>query len=139
MSVRAKTAQAQGFYYVAAALWSLFDMRGFEWATGPKTDAWLVRTVALLLLSVGMSLVVAAVGRGRRSVSAESQLTAMAVAASLFGVDCWYVFRDVISPIYLVDAVLEGAAFIAWLVPPRRQFPVGILRRAAPHWRQESR
>ena len=138
MSIRARTSQSQGFYYVAASLWAIFDMRGYAWVTGPKTDVWLVRAMALVLLANGVSLIIAAVGRGRRAVSASSQFLGMATAAGLFGIDCYYVLADVISPIYLFDAALEAAFLIAWLIPPRRQFPVGILRRAAPHWRQES-
>lgn len=133
MSVRAQTAQWQGFYYVASGLWALFDLDSFEWVTGPKTDDWLVRTMALLLISAGVSLIVAA----RRAPGPESRLLGIGFAASLFAVDGWCVSRDLISPVYLLDACVEAVVLIAWSFPKRSRFRVDILRRAAPHWRSQ--
>lgn len=130
MSVRVQVAQWQGFYYLATALWALCDLDSFQWVTGPKTDLWLVKTVGLLVGAIGLSLIVSA----RRNPSAESRLLGITSAAGLFFVDCWYAWRDVISPIYLFDAAVEAALLVAWSIGRRRQFRVSILRRTAPYW-----
>lgn len=136
MGIRGRVAQWQGFYYAATGLWALFDLDSFEWVTGPKTDDWLVRTVAVLVVSIGVSLIVAA----RRAPGPESQVLGMGSALGLFAIDGFYVWTSTISAVYLMDAVVETMIVIAWSTPKRPRFRVGILRRAAPHWRgQESR
>jgi len=39
------------------ALWALTDIASFIWATGPKTDMWILKAVAALLVPVSMTLV----------------------------------------------------------------------------------
>ncbi|MBI4347789.1 MAG: hypothetical protein HY553_13115 [Elusimicrobia bacterium] len=133
--IRARIARAQAFYYLITGLWALFELDSFEWVTGPKTDDWLVKTVAVLVVAIGASLLVG----GRRAPGPETAALGMASAAALFGIDCWYVWADEISEIYLLDAFAEGALVIAWLLPSRRRFRVGIVRRAAPHWRSHEK
>lgn len=131
MSIRAQASQWQGFYYIATGLWALFDLDSFEWVTGHKTDDWLVKTVAVLVVAIGTSLVVAA----RRAPGPEAQVLGVGSALGLFGIDCYYVWRDLISPIFLLDACAEAAIVTAWTLPKRTRFRVGIIRRAAPHWK----
>src|SRR5690606_18536468 len=43
---------AQGAYYLVGGLWPLLHYRSFEAVTGKKKDAWLVKTVASMILAV---------------------------------------------------------------------------------------
>ena len=56
----------KGFYFLATGIWPILDIRGFMAVTGPKTDLWLVRTVGVLLVVIGVTLL-RAVWRGRPS------------------------------------------------------------------------
>ena len=56
-SLAARVAQAQGLYYTATGLWPLVSMKTFERVTGPKHDDWLVKTVGLLIMAVGVTLI----------------------------------------------------------------------------------
>src|SRR3954466_8173683 len=48
-----RLAQAQGVFNVVSGVWPLVSMRTFEAVYGPKSDRWLVHTVAGLLTTVG--------------------------------------------------------------------------------------
>src|SRR5262249_51641109 len=50
----------QGLYYVLAGVWPLLNMHSFLAVTGPKTDLWLVNTVAVLLVVIGAVLLASA-------------------------------------------------------------------------------
>ena len=39
-------ARTHGVANLAGGLWPLLHIRSFEWVFGPKTDRWLVKTVA---------------------------------------------------------------------------------------------
>lgn len=101
----------QGAYYVITGLWSMVSMRSFQWVTGPKTDIWLVRTVALLLMVIGTVLTVA--GFGKRT-GPESPLLGAGSAATLAGIDIVYAARGRISRIFLLDALVELGFVVAW-------------------------
>ena len=47
----------QAGYYLLTALWPLFHMDSFLKVTGPKTDLWLVKTVSVLLVAIGLSFI----------------------------------------------------------------------------------
>lgn len=101
---------AQGIYYFITAVWPLVHMRSFLAVTGPKTDLWLVRTVAALILAISLPLIVS-FGTERITDSPIVLLAASACIA-LATVDIVYVVKKVISPIYLGDAVVEIAVLI---------------------------
>ena len=137
MSIRGRVAQLQGIYYAATGLWGLFDLDTFEWVTGAKTDDWLVKTVAALVLAIGISLLIAS---RRSSPGPESAFLGLSSALGLLSIDAYYVRTADISAIYLADACVEAAIAIGWSFPRRRQFRVGLVRRATPYWRShESR
>src|SRR5437870_12000828 len=46
----------QGAYFIVTGVWPLLSMDTFERVTGPKTDRWLVRTVAVLVIAIGVSI-----------------------------------------------------------------------------------
>lgn len=47
-----RLAQAQGVFNIVSGVWPLVSMRTFEAIYGPKTDRWLVHTVAGLPTTV---------------------------------------------------------------------------------------
>ena len=107
-----RLALAQSAYYVATGVWPLLSLKTFEALTGPKTDRWLVRTVGLLAASTGAGLAHAA---QRGSVAPETRTIAVLSAFSFAAIDVYYVYRQRISRVYLLDAIAEAALVAAWL------------------------
>ena len=103
----------QGSYFTLTGLWPLISMDTFLAATGPKTDLWLVRTVALLIVGIGATLLTAA-----KQNEANLSITVLGItsAASLAWVDAYYSLTGVIWPVYLLDAFPEMAIVLGWLV-----------------------
>lgn len=106
-----RLALAQGAFYVATGVWPLVHLPSFEAVTGPKPERWLVKTVGGLIAVVGGT--VAAAGL-RRRVTPEIAATAAGCAAVLALIDIVYVSKRRIAPVYLLDAVAEGALVAAW-------------------------
>ena len=104
-------AGVQGIYFAITGIWPLIDIESFMAVTGPKTDLWLVRTVGVLIAVVGAGLLLAA---RRGQISGEMVLIAVGSALGLAGIDIVYATGDVISDIYLLDAVLELLIVAAW-------------------------
>ena len=107
----ARLAIAQGAYYALTGLWSLLHIRSFQAITGPKTDLWLVKTVGVLVTVIGGTLVL---GGARRRCASELAALAAGSAAGLAGIDTVYVTKRRISPIYLLDAVVEVVLLGLW-------------------------
>jgi len=110
----------QAAYYVLAGLWPLISLDAFERVTGPKTDDWLVYTVGLLAVAIGLTLAVGA--RPARPAGAIVVLAAGS-ASSFAGIDLRYALSGRIAPIYLLDAGVEFglllALLVGWLQVPR--------------------
>jgi hypothetical protein len=102
---------AHGVFNLTTGLWPLLHRRSFEAVTGPKADFWLVRTVGLLVATSGV--VMASAGY-RRRLTPELRTLAIGVAGSLACIDLVYAVRRRISPVYLLDAVMEAALVAAW-------------------------
>ena len=105
-------ALAQGLYFAATGIWPLVHMRSFEAVTGPKADKWLVKTVGVLVSVIGGVLVSAA---ARRTLTADTAALAVGSAAALGAIDTIYAAKKRIPPIYLADAVVEGAIVTGWV------------------------
>lgn len=103
----------QGVYLTVSGVWPLIRIDSFQRVTGAKTDLWLVKTVGLLLVAIGVGLILAS---ARQAFDAPIVFVAMASAAALLAIELVYVSRRVISPIYLVDAAIEAAFLIGWTV-----------------------
>ena len=112
----------QGVYFAATGLWPLISIETFQAVTGRKTDHlptgseadhWLVNSVGVLVLSIGLTLLVAA---WRRNVSLEIAILGISSALALTAIDVIYVLRETIAPIYLGDALIEIAIIAAWCV-----------------------
>jgi hypothetical protein len=106
----------QGVFYVLTGVWPIVHLRGFEAVTGPKPEGWLVKTVGALIAVVGGTLLAAGL---RRRVTPELMQLAAGSAASLAAVDVIYSPQR-ISPVYLLDAVVEGALVTGWCVAAAR-------------------
>jgi hypothetical protein len=104
-------AALQGVFYVATGVWGLVDLASFQAVTGPKTDLWLVRTVAVLVLVVGSVLLVAA---ARLRVTFELILLAVGCALGLAAIDAVHVAAGTIGWVYLLDAVAEIGLALLW-------------------------
>jgi hypothetical protein len=103
----------QGLFYMITGFWPLFSRRSFEKVTGPKHDFWLVNTVGVIIGSVGLVLISA--GYHRR-VTPEIRGLAVGTAASLSGIDIFYVSKRRIPRIYLLDAAAEIGLITVWLI-----------------------
>ena len=117
-----RVAAVQGAYFVLTGLWPLFGINSFQAVTGPKTDLWLVYTVGCLVAAIGATLLMAAF-RGRTT--PEIIVLAVGSAVALAGIDVVFVLRGIISWVYLLDAVAEGALVTWWVLcylgPPRAE------------------
>ena len=101
----------QGAYFAATGLWPLLHVHSFMAVTGPKTDVWLVRTVGVIVLCVGVCVGLAG---WQARITPEIALLAITSAAALAAVDIIYVLRRVIDKIYLTDAVAEIVLIAVW-------------------------
>lgn len=110
-SAAAWVAGIQGAYFALAGIWPLLHMSSFLWVTGPKHDLWLVQTVAVLVLAIGIALLVA---WWRGGPSPEAALLGALAAAGLALVDVVFVATATIRPIYLLDALVEVALLASW-------------------------
>jgi uncharacterized membrane protein SirB2 len=96
----------QAVYYLITGIWPILHMASFEAVSGPKTDDWLVRMVALLVVVIGATLWVAV---RRRTWSREIRVLAIGSALAFAAIDIRYALGGRISPIYLADAGVELA------------------------------
>lgn len=106
-------AVVQGLYFFLTGIWPLIHINSFMAVTGPKVDLWLVKTVGVLVLIIGIGLMAAGV---KRRVTFPLAIIGAGSALGLFFIDVIYVWQGVISPIYLLDAVLESILVISWCV-----------------------
>jgi hypothetical protein len=103
-------ARGQGYYFLITGIWPLVHMPSFLWVTGPKADFWLVETVGVLVIAIGLALVTSSL---RPLPPRPVIIQAMAAAAGLATIEVIYVLNGTIWPIYLADAVVE-VVFITW-------------------------
>lgn len=115
-------------FYSVSGLWALVFIDSFQLVTGPKTDLWLVRTVAALITLTGLSL---GVSTWRKRLPLELGLIAMGQNLVLSAVAVVYVFNGTISPIYLFDAILQSSMAVAWIVVLARNRLTGDFRSEA--------
>lgn len=104
-------ALVQGIYFFVTGIWPIISMQTFLKVTGPKTDLWLVKTVGAILTVIGAVLIYA---HFANSVDSPIIVLAIGSALALTIVEFVYVFKRVISPIYLADAVAEIILVLWW-------------------------
>jgi hypothetical protein len=98
-------------YILLTGLWPIVDIRSFMFVTGPKTDIWLVKTVGALLVPVGVSMLSAIARQDSRPI----KILGSGIALAFLSIDVYYASTDVISDIYLADAVVEIVFLIGWI------------------------
>jgi hypothetical protein len=108
---------AQGLYLLATGMWPLVHYRSFEWVTGPKSDRWLVQTVAGLGVTAGWAML-----RAGRSTQGQDAARRLGVGSALtFGlIDVVYGGSGRIRRIYLADSAVEAAWLVAWAAQARQ-------------------
>jgi hypothetical protein len=103
--------RAHGVANLVGGLWPLLNISSFEMVFGPKTDRWLVKTVAGLLMVNGLTqLTTPSTAGGVR----QARRLGVGTAAVLAAIDLVYVPARRISKMYLVDAAIEVGWIIAW-------------------------
>jgi hypothetical protein len=103
---------AHGAFNVVGGAWPLLNLASFEWVFGPKTDDWLQRTSAGLLMSAGWSqLLTDDSPEGRR----HARRVGIGTALTLLAVDLTYVPKGRLRWTYLLDGLMEAAWIVAWL------------------------
>ncbi|MFZ5907070.1 MAG: hypothetical protein ACOYVJ_06625 [Nitrospirota bacterium] len=103
----------QGAYYSIMGLWGVLNLRTFLKVTGYKTDYWLVKTVGLMLVVIGLALITGGI---RKNITPELAVLGAGTACALMGIDIYYVSVKRISRIYLLDAVIEMFLIMAWIM-----------------------
>jgi hypothetical protein len=112
----------QGPYYLVTGVWPLFHVRSFQYVTGQKydhlpngtdSDHWLVYAVGALVTAVAITLLLAA---WRQTNVIEIPVLAIGAAVGLTAIDVIFVARQVIAPIYLVDAAIQIPLICAWII-----------------------
>ncbi len=102
----------QGLYYLFMGIWPLVGIVSFQRVTGPKTDLWLVYTIGLLLVVIGCAIMLSAY---RKKIPHEIAFLAISTAIVLIGIEVVFIFKGVISAIYLLDTVVQGLLVLGWL------------------------
>jgi hypothetical protein len=111
VTLRRRPAALQAAYYAASGAMPIVAYRLFERITGPKREPWLVKTVGLLTLAIAAVLAADAGGR-----DPQTRRLGISSALAYGAVDTWYAaIRRRISPVYLLDAVVEAGFAVAWL------------------------
>lgn len=102
------TLTIQGWFYLLTGLWPIISIKTFELVTGPKQDKWLVKTVGLMIACSGIIFI---------SMSDTKVALTLAIlnAITLAGVDIFYVWKKVISRVYLWDALVELVFVLIYL------------------------
>jgi hypothetical protein len=100
----------QGIYYLLSGMWPFINFNSFEAITGPKADVWLVKTVGVLIITIGITLLT-----GRNNISFSLIVLATLTAAGMAAIEINYVLSGTISFIYLGDAILEIFFIIGWI------------------------
>jgi hypothetical protein len=109
---------AQAVYYIPFSIWGLVNIRSFMWVTGKKEDGWLVKTVCLLLITVG-----AVIGRAGRKDRITPEIAALGIgsSASLATIDVYYVAKGRIRWVYLLDALGNIGLIAGWIAAIRTE------------------
>ena len=103
----------EAVYYFVTGMWGLIDIKSFMKVTGPKTDLWLVKTVALLLITASFSF---AVALAANTFHWPVAVLAACYNASLAYIDFYYAEKKVISPVYIMDGIVELMFVLTWIM-----------------------
>lgn len=102
----------QAAYMLVTAVWPIVHIESFIAVTGPKTDVWLVKTVAALLLPMSAALFYQLCLPFNRT----AVVIGAGSAAAFMIIDFYYALRDTISDVYLADGIVQLLFLISWIV-----------------------
>src|SRR5437868_12042149 len=102
----------QSGYYLLTALWAIIDINSFMTVTGPKTDIWLVKTTAAMIITISLTLGSYLFMQGNKS---PAIILGSISAFSFVIIDFYYVAENVISNIYVLDGIFESILLIGWV------------------------
>lgn len=108
-SILAWTLGFQAVYYVVTGIWPFLSMKSFLAVTGPKTDLWLLRLVALLIIVIGLTVGLAV---WSERITPEIVVCSVLSCLAFIGIDSVYALSGWISKVYLADAVVEALMVI---------------------------
>lgn len=92
-------------------MWGLLDIVSFMAVTGLKVDIWLVKTVSALLVAVSLNWLYALfTGKTEQG----TVILAGSTSLALLCIELYYGLNDVISPVYLADALLQFIFLGIW-------------------------
>jgi hypothetical protein len=103
----------QAIWYLITAIWPLVSIKSFMKITGPKTDIWLVKTVAVLVLAMAITFFS---GLLLRANFGPVLVLAIAACVGFAVVEIYYSSQKIISVVYLADGCFEallGCLYIA--------------------------
>lgn len=101
----------QSIYYLLTGVWPILHIESFMAVTGPKNDIWLVQTVGVMIIAVGLSLFTAA---RIKSYHLPTMILGLSAALGLMLVDVVFYLKGDIPAIYLADAIAELLLVLAW-------------------------
>jgi hypothetical protein len=102
---------SHSLYILITAIWPIIDIKSFMDVTGYKTDIWLVKTVGALLIPVALAML------SYWSISTfklPATILGGCTGISFITIDCYYALTNVISDIYLADALIELIFLVGW-------------------------
>ena len=97
--------------FLLTAVWALVDIQSFMVITGPKTDVWLVRTVAVLLICISLFFLLSS----KKSEESRITLTALVFSFGLAYIDFYYTLNNTIRWVYALDGIVESMFGLLWL------------------------
>jgi hypothetical protein len=103
----------QGIFILVTSLWALLHIESFMWVTGPKTDIWLVKTVAVMGICVSVTLLISC---SYKEAAKSVVWLALSVPLGFAALDTYYYLKKTIIWVYLIDASLQVIFLIAYLV-----------------------
>lgn len=117
-----------GIYLMITALWALLFLNSFVKITGIKTDIWLVKTIAILLLPYSLLFMWKSTHTPKLPVV---NVVAVMLCMGLTTINAYYYAEGVLGTFYMIDAWIEIFLSVWWLCdiyrkPKRRiiKFPV---------------
>lgn len=115
--MKEKLALIQGVYYLVTGIWPFVHLQSFLAATGPKTDIWLLKTVATLITVIGIALSWAGF---KKDVNQPVFLLGIGSALGLAGIGIFYSVRGTISSVHGLESILELVLALAWFMSRKK-------------------
>ena len=106
------TLWVQAIYTLATALWPLVDIQSFMDVSGKKTDIWLVKTVAVLLIPISMVFFSALV---TKVPDVLLLIVALFSSAGLMFIDFYYASNGTIKWVYAIDGCIQSIFISVWI------------------------